>query len=181
MQRSIVFYSIGILVFRVLDLISTHYALLGQDHLTNEMNLLVQLLKVDSKTIFYFFELCLAFVLVIWYLFSEKHRQWIYIQTSSRWEYFKTIFFQYGFSKKTFGSWLVFIGLLLPKFIILSSTLYILNNSVVAMMHPFNFWYRLYVGIEQAIGFNVIIYGIPVLLFILLFVQQVGQASKNRF
>ena len=65
--------------FRISDLISTHYASLGQDHLDNELNLLVRLFHLKNKDFFYVIELLGILLLSCIFLFFFKNNVFLKI------------------------------------------------------------------------------------------------------
>jgi len=180
------FFIILIIIFRISDLISTHYALLGQNGLKNELNLLVRSFNINSKVLFYLIEVVGILLLLIMYLFSLRHKNIFRIKVYKFKEYFNLLFykkkevpfFEYLYKTSIKNSFTV-IGQIIPNFIIWTSSLYILNNILVYKANTDKYYYKLYIDLNSHITLEYIIYIFPILLFVILISNLIYKNFKK--
>ena len=157
--------SLSIIAFRIADLISTHFALLGQPNLENEFNLIVQIFNINSKFSFYIIEILLALLLIGLYLFSSRNSKVFNFNATNFKQYCSEIIRRKN-RKLSYKNLIVIIGKAIPSFIIITSIIYIINNILVYLGNTSKYYYDLYYTIDKIIPFEFIIFGFPPVIFI---------------
>ncbi len=188
MNIKVILLVLLILIFRVSDIISTHFALLNQKGLENEANLLVKFFNINSFTIFYAMEMVFAILMVLLYLYSEKRNVIFKIKAINFKEYLNFIFykkrkislFEFVF-KTSIKNSIIVIGQITPYVVIATSTLYIINNMFVYLANSDRHYNRIYFKINDIVPFKLLIYTIPVIvLLIILFTFLFKKYKMNQ-
>lgn len=123
-----------ILLFRFLDILSTKFLII--DFEIQELNLLAAYWGMQED-MFYLVEIFIAFAVVILYVYYERNRDVFKIVRNPLGLKEYIVLYLYGFMPKNLYEWnfkvsiknsIVLIGSIVPMFVIISSTVYILNN-----------------------------------------------------
>ena len=163
-----------IILFRLLDWISTYYVFMDQENLDNELNIIVRIFNINSRILFLILEITGVLTLLINYLYFVKNKNNLFIQTENFGKYLVSIFFKdknyswWHYLKKIIKNFFITIGQVIPKYVILTSSLFIVNNILVYKAEYNNYYYRLYFKIDSYLSFEKIIYIIPIIILITL-------------
>ncbi|PIY09921.1 MAG: hypothetical protein COZ17_11510 [Flavobacteriaceae bacterium CG_4_10_14_3_um_filter_33_47] len=182
-----IFNSILILVFRLLDLYTTHIAT-PIDFANQEQNFLVKDLGL-SKTAFFVEEVIFAFLLIAIYLLSIKKNEIFRIKANTFSSYLKTFFFNkkeknkfikyFGFYslKKTFYLY----GTIIPQLYITTSIILALNNYwVYLLVNGIKTAATSYRYLNKIYVIDFIIFDLPViLLFVFMYHKLKVEYRKN--
>ena len=172
------FYSILILLFRLLDLFTTDIATVV-DFSKQEQNFLVKDFGL-SKSTFFISEIIFAFILIIIYLKSVKYTYIFKIKSHSFSNYLYFFFFQEKefnllkvFSLFSFKRTFLLYGMIIPKLYITTSLIFSLNNYWVYLFHKdIKNAVTLYMFFDKAYIIDFIIFYLPLIIFLIFMFQK---------
>lgn len=173
---------LGILIFRIIDLTTTSFVI--DDFLMQEQNILVKVFNLN------FFQFCiidifLAFLLILIYLNSVKNSALFKIKSITLVCFSKTFLYKKSeltvwdyFLNMSFQRALILFGSITPKYIIITSFIFSVNNIWVYLYMENNEQAILYYNyLSTYYFFDFVIFILPIIILIFLLYKKL----KNQF
>jgi hypothetical protein len=173
-----------IILARIIDLYTTTLGL--KDFKKEEQNLLVKMFNLNLFE-FFLLEILLAFLLAIIYLYYEKNKHLFLINTISFTNYISLFLFnKIGINffdlllRYKYKNILVVLGSILPKYIIITSILFSLNNYWVYLINIGNERaLNLYLSFDNYYFFDFLIFIFPIFLLIYFILRKLNYEFKK--
>lgn len=170
-KKILIINSLLIILFRVLDLISTKFAV--YDFYLQERNLIVKIFKLNFMQ-FCIFDFFSTLIIIIIYIYAQIKSKYFYVKSHDFMSYLKTYFFKkkvlsfYDFLfNLSLKSMIILYGSIAPPFIIATSTIFIINNILVGFsIRDYYFATSLYKLLDRSYLLNFIIFILPTIILL---------------